>query len=314
MKLLACVVNREAIEQDELRTVNDVFAYNLLRYFPLWCDVQTAVIGKAGTEYPTADAAIVLMNNGLAKLKWRDIDLYADLKRSVTGPIGVFATDYGRGLEHGDHMFHCKPRPNRGHTMLSEPETYEDSSTGGVTFIGWAADSQRFWPNKYGGVRILVDHHRVPEDERAEPCLTQAVLDECLRLKRNTPGVTVRYVNDDVVTVEPGMDLELIEGRVSNREWAEELSLADVFCVTHWERPLGLAPLEAAMSGCLVVSPKDYVSRCLLDCFPHVEWTESIPWDDVAEMADPEECRRDALRFDRWPEIARTICKTLEEL
>lgn len=317
MRLLALTVSKSAVEANQLSTVNDVFAHNLLRFWRRWTDVRVVDIRRAGTIYPEADAAVVLMNNGLFKLKhFKGIDLYAELKKTVRGPVTVFETGYGRTSHPGDHVFHCKPRRNRRHSMVSQPIRYYNSDGQSVSFVGWAADSQRYRPKQDNAfLRLLVDHHRIPQDDRAAPSLTASVIRQCKQYMLSRPGqLECSFVADDLTPVRPGQDVSLVEGRLDNRLLAKALSRSHIFLATHWERPLGLAPLEAAMSGCLVVAPRNYISRCQLEYISHLEWEGEIDWDKATNQVSPYLARKAAVKFDRWAEIAWSMYETLLEL
>lgn len=309
MKLLVVAPDKRRLDSEELNSLGTVCAYNLLRYLKLWSTVSLADHRdvKNGALVGTFDAALVTINNGLVKSARRGFDLYAVLKEAVGGgPVGVISENLR--TDSGDIVFGMKPPRSLKQTIPFGWKRLGSNGRATSVFIGWAADSERFFPAKIAVGRLLVDNARPHGRD-----MTKSILEQCLKFKAESHVVIEvwwigPYGLQQLETVPPQVDI----GRCSSSEFADVLSITDVFFVTHYES-LGLGVIEAAMSGCLVVVPAGFVSGALLRPLRHVRWKQHIDWSQVVNAVSSQESRKAAAPFDRWADIAKIIVDSFGE-
>ncbi len=143
------------------------------------------------------------------------------------------------------------------------------------SYIGWAADHEKFTPKKGEKLRIFIDH---PTFDFTRP-------DYTLNAMMNLSKIPVEFeartlTNDGLVDV----DVNDICVRPFNRhsvpadQFANELNEAHIFICTHPET-LGLTVIEAAMAGCFVLTPPNAIPKDRIKHVNHAVYNGKIDWD-----------------------------------
>ncbi len=134
-------------------------------------------------------------------------------------------------------------------------------------YIGWGADPSYYYSNKKndGKIRVLIDHTHYVAGEYDN---TQYILDS---LKRYN-DVEVKRIGNNGKVLGPNDPVEVYDrSGLPNDRYKELLAESDVFMTTHAES-VGLSVLEAAMSGCLVVSEQGHIFKDRLATIKHIEY------------------------------------------
>ena len=163
-------------------------------------------------------------------------------------------------------------------------------------YVGWAADSDMFYPEQGvdGTLRVFVDHSTFSENSSD---YSLNVLMSLRRLKSEvSSGQVVGFNNIHVRSltnrglVDVNLEDILVEPynrfAVSADEFSAELRSSHIFMVTHTES-VGLCVLEAAMSGCAVFIPKGTIAPDLVNCVRCTEFTNSVNWDKLSSKINP---------------------------
>lgn len=189
-------------------------------------------------------------------------------------------------------------------------------------YIGWAADENLCSPKQSNDeLRILVDHSGF---DCSSMDLTLHIL---LNIKnfvdskiwqQKFKSIKIRQIVDNAII---DCDLDNIcvtphsRKGVSYVEACMEYSKSHIFMPTHKES-VGLTVLETAMSGALVVSPKNYIPKDRLQTIRYVEYENQIDWTKVLDAIDIDASRKIALS-NNWTALAnnliehlRNFCKT----
>lgn len=184
-------------------------------------------------------------------------------------------------------------------------------------WVGWAADAGLFTTNQDERVlRILIDHPLYG----GRPDHSEAIIFDAIMFARSGvwengawDGVRIRTIVDggfeDVKRLGPPKTFH--RNHVSVTAMAAEYAKAHVFIPTHSES-VGLAVLEAAISGAIPVVRLDYIKRDLLYSVPHVQYETAIPWDTVLRSIDPHRTRQLAKRHD-WASVAKRVIENLNK-
>lgn len=75
---------------------------------------------------------------------------------------------------------------------------------------------------------------------------------------------------------------------------------------------MGLSMIECAMSGALVVAPRQYANPHLLEPLNHLFWDEDIPWDKILGLLDVQASVEAAAPFN-WQRLAHLMVSTLRQ-
>lgn len=163
--------------------------------------------------------------------------------------------------------------------------TFSTKVTNGTNkchYIGWGADPS-YYESKQdndGVIKILLDHTHYVAGEYDN---TSYILDTL----RNVPNIEVKRIGsgklldmDDPVEVYDRTGLP-------NNIYRDVLSKTHIFMPTHSES-VGLSVLEAAMSGCLIVSQKGFIFQDRLDTVNHVTYVGGrLKLEDAVKSLNP---------------------------
>jgi hypothetical protein len=172
--------------------------------------------------------------------------------------------------------------------------------------IGWGADPELFVPSSKDPLSIFIDHtHYVP----GEYDNTLWILDQVKKL--NVPHTIYRIGNNSVILDGHG-PIEVFDRKgLPNKVYRELLSKSSIFFPTHRES-VGLSVLEAAMSGCLIVSKYGFIYRDLLETVHHLEYDQKtdLDWDQILSKVDSEKSREMALKCS-WDHVFDRVMRKL---
>lgn len=175
--------------------------------------------------------------------------------------------------------------------------------------IGWAADSDICRPEQEQGgpLRILFDH---PDYDPKRQDFTDQFADQVKRFTRNEKlwrraGYT--GVELDYLTTPKGG-----AARVPFPEIAKKYNRAHLFFMTHGES-VGMSVIEAGTAGCLVVTPRGFMDKVLINTVRRIE-TEGadVPWETVLRKIDPKASREKAT-LQSWSAVADKVLAGLQE-
>lgn len=184
--------------------------------------------------------------------------------------------------------------------------------------MGWAADPELNHPNQDPSeLRILIDHTNYGGNEvdwtkdivgRVKAFVDSGIWKtayKTIRVRRFDSGRVVDVDFDAVDDIQ-----EYDRTSIPITEISEEHSKAHVFMVTHPES-VGLVVLETSMAGALTVAPQGFIPKDRLDTVRHIEWSDTIDWNQVLTQIDPQASRLKALE-NTWDRVAANIINTLQ--
>ena len=185
--------------------------------------------------------------------------------------------------------------------------------------IGWGADPILNYPNQEPNeLRILVDHPNYALNNSVDK--SSEILDSINKLHKSSlwknkyKSLKVRrftsneVVDHDFNNTEKG---KYIPSKIPYTKICEEHGKSHIFLVTHPES-LGLAVLETALAGALVVTPKGFISSDRLKTIRHYEYNKNINWEKVMDMIDIDESRSTAIK-NNWDNVAKNIVDGLNK-
>ena len=190
-------------------------------------------------------------------------------------------------------------------------------------YVGWGADKELNFPNQEeDNLSILIDHPDEVREGREIKDKTYEIIKEVERLKKSElwrklfKKLTVRrFTADygvesvDFTKYEPKLYAGHRSSNIPYTEICKEHCKSHIFIVTHPES-LGLAVLENALAGALVIVPKGFVAKDRLKTIKHYEYTKKIEWEKVLAMINIEESRKIALK-NCWDKVALNIVAAL---
>lgn len=203
-------------------------------------------------------------------------------------------------------------------------EGYED------VYVGWAADPEVFHINKSKEdevLRILIDHSHFSSksnkndrsDEIAKMCYEFSKNENMIQLfnkinQTNFKKVCVnRLVSGGIeeVDITKKVNLNYSHNSVNQLSLAKEYAKAHIFIPTHKES-LGLCILEAAMSGCFIISPKGFIKKDkVLNKVNHIEFDRHINWDSPDMLINPLENRNRVIKW-TWERTVKIMYNTIK--
>jgi hypothetical protein len=189
--------------------------------------------------------------------------------------------------------------------------------TNKAKYVGWAADPNTCRIDKKikdGNVRILIDHSYY--EDKPYKDLTNKIVDSASKyMKKNNKVIFKRFLSDiGVDFVKENNNVVEIFNRnncMKHIDACKEYSSSDIFVVTHPES-MGLSVIESAMSGCLILSPKNFIKKTLLGPLHHLEFDEEfdVPWDNAISLINHTKSRALAEKYD-WDKVSTLIAKDL---
>jgi hypothetical protein len=129
-------------------------------------------------------------------------------------------------------------------------------------YIGWAADKEIYYPDQSDDIKRIFVDHTLFDCSSFDKTLT--IL---MNLKKYKESIEVYTQTDNGIEK---VDLNNISVKpynrsfISNELFAKELRKSHIFIVTHKES-LGLCVLEAALCGCLILTPEDCIAKDRLE-------------------------------------------------
>lgn len=254
------------------------------------------------SSYPAADHVICLEQRGFHTAHPMVFDFF---RRRTPGAVCAIC-DHDQLLGPEDYLFHvqltrhCPPNPKSVHAT-------------------WAASPEYCYPEKEAGVlNILVDHNNYSGDD-----LANEILDQLSEFARSRFHLVKTKYGFDRIAIRQFMSegIEVIDisnpqrfGKYTRRglpypDACREYRRANIFFVTKGES-MGLSIIECAMSGALIVYPKGYANRYLLEPLNHIVWEDRIDFDDVMAALDVRWSTQRAAPFN-WQRLAQTFLNTL---
>jgi hypothetical protein len=189
-----------------------------------------------------------------------------------------------------------------------------DKERKGSKYVGWAADPQMCYPEQNPNtIRILIDHSYYGSPDK-NPDRSEDIIRQTIAFAKNykeKPLLVRRFICGGVET----LSLDNPKFEIYNRnglyypDACAEYRKSDIFIVTHAES-MGLSVLESAMSGALILSPKSFIRKSLLEPLHHIEFSKEIPWDQVKNSLDANRSFKNASKFS-WQKIAKDIATDL---
>ena len=178
-------------------------------------------------------------------------------------------------------------------------------------YVGWAADSSLFYPEKkeHDQLHIFIDHAAF-DVSGSDHSLT--IMMNLRQLSARGILFVARTLTDDGLTDVDPENINLKPYRsngVPATEFAAELRQADIFIVTHPES-LGLTVLEASMCGALVLTPDRCIAPDRLELVKQQVITSKIDWAKVLVAIDREANAEKVAGF-TWEAVARNIFQLL---
>lgn len=185
----------------------------------------------------------------------------------------------------------------------------------GTHYIGWGADEKYYTSNQGGTeiIKVLVDHTHYVAGHYDN---TGTILD----MLRKVPDVEVKRIGNQgtVLGIDDPITLYDRSG-LPNQVYRDLLSESHVFFPTHAES-VGLSVLEAAMSGCLVVSQDGMIFPDRLNTVKHLTYKSLIDFNLIRSNIDPVASRAKAMDntwkhvFDRMMEPIMFKKMTMESV
>lgn len=333
MKIL--IASGSVIDVDTLtdksgtRSTSQVYAINLIREFktlginPTSMQSLSASRGKNYSEENLAtrrarydaldfdrfDHAICTEQNGFEN---REPYFLEFVRRHTDGRVCTIA-DHDRGNGEEDLVLHA--RRDTGHRP------------GRSAWIGWAADSDLFRPEKLDDVLTIFVDHKYYIDPSTD--WTERLLAGATQFAKEYEEGLYGYMGDkkkarviflgpdgieeisppEIRVRELGDNRREFLARVPQREIAAALNAADIYVVTHKET-MGLATLEAAMAGALILAPRNFMRSELLYPLHHIEFDHAIDWHYALVRIDASYSRDLASEF-TWPKLAARILDSM---
>lgn len=187
--------------------------------------------------------------------------------------------------------------------------------------IGWAADSEIFYPEQKGDVlKVFVDHSTFTD---TAPDYTLNIMMSLIRLRDEVnAGKHLGFKSLEVKTLTDAgleiVDLEKIVISPYNRkavpltEFSEALRSSHLFIVTHNES-VGLTVLEAAYCGAYLFVPEGTINPDRLKCVKHSVFKGHIDWRGLHEKIQPE-INSNYVKEHNWDNVAFKLLKGLIDM
>lgn len=314
--LLLCNGWQQAASQTTAHGIRHVQAYYLAREFDRYgCELFWGKLGPRGMtlaqsieyyrvmELPEVDHCLCFEASGFFHriFAQRDEVVYREpvkatrriglcplldrLRESVSGAIGILK-DTPNIVGPEDITFFGTHFPPE---LLLMPQ---------CVHLGVAADAEYFRPQQNSNVTVLVDH----------PHYTQNQADDTPMIVKSLRGSGAKVLRFGKQQVEE-IDVEGVNAEeryypgCSHAEVAAAHNRAHVFYTTHRES-MGLAVIEAAMAGNLIVTKRSHIKPTMLEGLHCLVYDKDPPvWDTVLSAINPLKARTKAMRYDRWREM-----------
>lgn len=298
MRLL--IVGPRIDEIKRIRNFSGVWAHYLQREFAkrgIECRYEKqAQSPNPAWHYRDMDVSNIdhVLALGLAYLDRLPAECVTSLKRRVLGMVT---------------QTHDRPSPKSAADMTFGIRTAKADRYCG---IGWASDPELCSPRQTPGrYQILIDH---PDYARHKTDRTAEIIRSALAFAKSGQAgrpVDVFCLGDDgAYSCRSTNPVPYVRAnRIPYATMCAAYSRADVFMVTHPES-VGLASLECATAGALIVAPKTFIADELLATIRHVSYEGSIPWGKVLAALDIQESRRVAMLND-WGAVTDKIMRHL---
>lgn len=246
---------------------------------------------------PQADHCLIIDNRGVIKRPQMFLD---KIREKVLGCVSTISASNGI-VGNEDILFYLIPSGKRRKFKCR--------------YIGWACDDQLCYSNQNkDNIRILIDHVYYGQGRIKNSDKTLEISKQAVEYFKNNDKVAIRRLcNGGVETVDEN-NYNTIGKYNQNKGMSfekacEEYSLSDVYFVTHQEC-MGLVVLECAMSGALIVTPKNYIKYELIKSLHHLIYENNeIPWDEIIKTIDHNKSRQKAQRFS-WTNSCNTMMDT----
>ena len=168
----------------------------------------------------------------------------------------------------------------------------------------WAADENIFYPEKDNSkIIILIDdcHYNIDEENNS-----YEILDFCIDLMLKNEKIEIYrfgYYDNHINFIDKYKNLgylryNVIENKMSIVKKSKYHNKANIFWCTHKET-LGIPNIESAMSGCLLVYPKNFIDNELTKNLMKIEYDNiiDITYDKLISNLDEEKQRKLALEY-----------------
>lgn len=185
--------------------------------------------------------------------------------------------------------------------------------------IGWGADPELNYPQQdRDDLRILIDHPNYATNNKIDR--TTDILNDVKHLfnselwKNEYKKISVKILSHGSPTeydFNGFCNVEYIPQNIPYSSICKEYNKAHIFMVTHPES-LGLVALETAMSGALVISPENFISKDRLDTIRHYTYKDRINWKLILNMIDTNASRIKALS-NTWDNLAINILDAIKK-
>lgn len=170
-------------------------------------------------------------------------------------------------------------------------------------YVGWIANPNSFVSEKPNDdvLRILVDHPCYTENFYTKD-ISARLLKSIASIKPETYGYksieTYRLGSGRIIYGLDEPPIRYDRNGIPFSDYANLIKKSDIFVVTHPES-VGLSALEAAMGGCLVLSPKNYIPTELLTTIEY-KWIDvnNLNWDDIIPCIDHKKQKNRAVKHD----------------
>lgn len=199
-----------------------------------------------------------------------------------------------------------------------------------AAYIGWAADGKLFAPAKEEGWLTVFVDHKYYDDPEVD--WTERLIGEAMRFCRSYeagrfPAVAgklrarVIFLGPNGLEVVEAPEIRRFRFGKTRRQWAKRvdqtgiaaaLAKSDLYVVTHKET-MGLATLEAAMAGALIVTPRHFVRPELLQPLHHSSFDEQPDWAHALHQLDVARSVEMASRF-TWERLVDRLLAALDRV
>lgn len=314
-----------AIMSPIVNTRNDIYsfttnvAFNILNELKKYEDIEIVKYIKSGSyeakniynaDLNGAEHVLSLVLRQWSYFNNEDIQ---KLKSKIRGKLFQYY-DSGSRRELTDINF----------TLLEQGMSKND------VYMGWSADPNIFNINKCKDdeeLYILIDH---PHFSTKDPSLdmSDSIANDCYKLinnrkllkefnkNNNTSFKKVkvkRLVSGGIedLDINKKINNDYSHSSVSQKDLAQEYAKAHIFIPTHKES-MGLCILEAAMSGCFIISPKDFIKQTCLDKVNYYKFINNIDWLEIKNSINPIENRNKVLKWD-WQRSVKIIYNTIKK-